>query len=255
MRPPPGFVVADEGRVLLLEAERERLGALGLAELATAMMAGELIRATPHKAISRLPGLFVKRYDYDRREVFLKAALKGNFPVFSGPKELENVLALRAAGLPVPRALACGEERRGWRARSFVVLEALAGVSLEERARPRRFEERRALVERVAGLVRSLHGAGFSHRDLYLANILEDGERLGLVDLERVRHREGGPTARALRKDLAALDYSSAAWSAADRVRFLRAYLGVARLDPAAKKLARAVRRKARALARKGAKR
>src|SRR5204862_208199 len=128
--------VLDDGRVLVLASERERLHALGLDRLETAMTAGELIRATPYKAISRLPGFFVKRYDYDRREVFVKAALKANFPVFSGPKELANVLALRAAGLPVPRALACGEEKRGWRKRSFVVLEALDGEPLQGRKPP-----------------------------------------------------------------------------------------------------------------------
>ncbi len=218
------------------------------------MTAGELIRATPYKSIARLPGLFIKRYDFDRRVVFVKAALKANFPVFSGLRELENVLTLRAAGFPVPRPIACGEDDRGWRGRSFVVLEALAGTPLERRDPPGSAVERRALVARVAALVRALHAAGFWHRDLYLANILVDGERLGLVDLERVRHRAGGPPARARRKDLAALDYSAVRWSQVDRLRFLRAYLGLARLDDGARALARAVRAKARVLARRGSK-
>ncbi len=251
----PGYVAFDEGRVLLLGVERARLASLGLDRLETAMTAGELIRATPHKAIARLPGLYIKRYDYDRREVFLKAAIKANFPVFSGRRELENALALRAAGLPAPRPLACGEEKRGWRKRSFVVLEEVPGVALERLEPPRALVERRAIVLSVARLVRALHGAGFAHRDLYLANIIKEGEKLGIVDLERVKRREGGPSARAIRKDLAALDYSAARWSATDRARFLREYLGVARLDSRAKTLARAVRAKARAIARKGSKR
>jgi heptose I phosphotransferase len=250
----PGYSLADAGRVLVLDEARERLAALGLDRFEEAMKAGELIRSTPHKAISRLERVFIKRYDFDRREVFIKAALKANFPVFSGPKELENALALRAAGLPVPRPLACGEEKTFSRARSFVVLEALPGEPLEKLSPPGSASERRALVRRVAALVRALHGAGFAHRDLYLANILVDGERLGLVDLERVVHRSDGPTARAVRKDLAALDYSALRWSRTDRLRFLRAYLSLDHLDATAKKLARRVRTKALSMARRGAK-
>jgi hypothetical protein len=248
----PGYLTSDEGRVLLLEEERARLASLGLDRLETAMTAGELLRATPHKAIAKLPGLYVKRYDYDRREVFLKAAIKANFPVFSGRRELENALALRAAGLPAPRALACGEEKRGWRKRSFVVLEEVPGVPLERVEPPAAIAERRALVLAVARLVRAFHAAGFAHRDLYLANIIKEGEKLGIVDLERVRG--GGVSERARRKDLAALDYSAVKWSATDRVRFLREYLGVPRLGEAGKALARAVRAKARIMARKGSK-
>ena len=56
-------------------------------------------------------------------------------------------------------------------------------------------------------------------------------------------------------KDLAALDYSAGALATrTDRVRFLRAYLGVPRLDADAKRLARAVRRKATFMSRHGAK-
>jgi heptose I phosphotransferase len=255
--PPSGYEIADGGRVLVLASERERVGALGLDRLDGALAAGTLLRATPHKAIARIgESVYLKRYDYDRREVFLKAAIKANFPVFSGPRELENALALRAAGLPAPRPLAAGEADRGWRRLSFVALEALPGTPLERLSPPRAPAERRALVRRVAALVRALHAAGFWHRDLYLANVLLDATtgELGLVDLERVKRRAGGPSARARRKDLAALDYSAAGWSATDRVRFLRAYLGTPKLDRAARRLARRVRAKARSLARKGKK-
>ncbi|HZU95972.1 MAG TPA: lipopolysaccharide kinase InaA family protein [Planctomycetota bacterium] len=245
-----GYEVADEGRVLLLASERQRLAALGLDRLDTALTAGETLRALKYKSIARLPGLYIKRYDYDRREVFVKCALKANFHSFSGRLELENALALREAGLPVPRPLACGEAKLGWRARSFVVLEELPGTPLERLTPPVEAPERRALVRRVAGLVRALHAAGCAHRDLYVSNIIVDGERLGLVDLEKVRALKP----RTRRKDLAALDYSAVKWSATDRVRFLRAYLGLEKLDAASRTLVRKVRRKSRSIARKGAK-
>jgi heptose I phosphotransferase len=250
---PAGYEPADDGKVIVLASERARVHALGLDRVETALAAGTVLRATPYKAIARVGQLFVKRYDYDRRTVFVKAALKANFPVFSGPIELANALALARAGIPVPRPLAAGEETRGWRRRSFVALEAVPGVALE-RVTPPAPAARRALVRSVARLARALHDAGFWHRDLYLANVFQDGERLTLLDLERVLWRKSGPPARAIRKDLAALDYSAKQWSATDRVRFLHEYLRTQALDAASKSLARRIRRKARTLARKGSK-
>jgi heptose I phosphotransferase len=242
----PDVVIADDARDLVAE--------LGLDRLERAF---ELVplRATAHKAIARLDcsrgAVYVKRYDFDRLEVFVKAFLKANFPVFSGPRELENVLALRAAGIAAPRPLAAGERDEGRRRRSFVVLEAIPGTPLEELELP---PERRDLVRRVARLVRDLHAAGFWHKDLYLANLLWDGATLGLVDCERVKRRQGGPPPRARARDLASLDYSAERFSATDRVRFLREYLGLERLDDAAKALARVARSHARKIARRGKK-
>jgi tRNA A-37 threonylcarbamoyl transferase component Bud32 len=249
-RDPDTIVSTDDGDRALLEA-------LGLLTIDGAL-ALEPLRATPYKAIARASALgrtvYVKRYDFDRRVVFVKALLKGNFPVFSGPRELENVIALRAAGIPAARPLAAGERTEGARRRSFVVLEALPGVPLENVSPPGRSRERRELVRAVARLVRDLHRAGFWHKDLYLANVIVDGAKLGLVDCERVKRREGGPPRRARARDLGSLDSSAAKWSATDRVRFLKEYLGSARLGSEGKALAREARRRARAILSRGKK-
>ncbi len=257
---PPGFETTDGGRVVVRRDARERAAGLGLDTLAGAFAAPAEARAQAggrFKALARLDDaggrVFVKRWDYDRLEVWLRGALKWNFPVFSGPRELDNLVALAAAGLRVARPLAAGEETRGLRRRSFVALEALEGEPVDgppPRAARARFE----LVRAVAALVARLHAAGFWHKDLYLGNVLRapDGA-LGLLDCERVERREGGPPLRWRVKDLAAVDVSARWATRADRARFLRAYLGVARLDAAARRLAAAVRRKSARMSRRGA--
>lgn len=259
---PAGYEPCDGGRVLALRSVRARLDRLGLATLDGAFRAPATARPQDggrYKALAVLADadgrVFVKRWDYDRLEVWVRGALKWNFPVFSGPRELSNLLALAAAGLRVPTPLAAGDETTGLRRRSFLVAGELAGEPLDRAPAPRAPRERFALVREVAHLATRLHGAGFWHKDLYLGNVLRapDG-RLGLLDCERVEHRPGGPPLRWRVKDLAALD-ASATWATrADRARFLRAYLGRERLDDEARRLARAVRRKAARLAAHGAK-
>jgi hypothetical protein len=256
------FVATDHGRVRVRERERPRLDALGLTTVDGAFAVPARTRAQDggrYKALAEVRDaqgrVFVKRWDFDRLEVWLRGALKWNFPVFSGPRELERLEALAAAGLRVPEPLSAGERTRGLRRRSFVALRALEGTPLAAAPPPATPRARHDLVRQVAALAARLHASGFWHKDLYLDNVLRlaDGA-LGLIDCERVERRAGGPPPRWRVKDLAALDLSAAWATRADRVRFLRAYLGRDRLDDDARRLARAVRRKSARMARHGAK-
>lgn len=260
---PVGFDVADDGAVVVRAAARARLDALGLTTVDGAFALPAAPRAQAggrYKALALVDDahgrLFVKRWDYDRLEVWLRGALKWNFPVFSGRRELDNLLALAAAGLRVAVPLAAGERTRGRRRQAFLVTCALDGAPLDRAPAPATARERFALVRDVAALAARLHGAGCWHKDLYLGNVVRDSDgRLGLLDCERVERRAGGPPLRWRVKDLAALDLSAPAWATpADRARFLRAYLGRPRLDPDARRLAAAVRRKSARMARRGAK-
>ncbi len=132
--------------------------------------------------------------------------------------EFDNLLAAHAAHLPTMDHAACGEEigREGVR-RGFVIVSAVPGEALEQAAEP--FLERCAsdparaadFTARLASLVRSLHGAGYVHRDLYSSHVFlherEGGIELRLIDLARMF----APRFRTFRwrvKDLAALQYS-----------------------------------------------
>ncbi|MGE0712301.1 MAG: lipopolysaccharide kinase InaA family protein [Planctomycetota bacterium] len=245
--------------VLVRSEARAWLAAAGLDSVAGAFARAGETRG-PTKSLLRVPGdeslgggtVYVKRYDFNRFTVPLRGALKLNPPVLSGPRELENLLALAAAGLRVPLPLAAGDEDSGARRRSFVALAPLAGAPLAELPAPADPAARRRLLADLAALLRALHGAGFWHRDLYACNVfVAPGLPLGLLDCERVGRRAGLPRRRWRLKDLAALDYSLPWPSERERLRALRRYLGG---EGPLRAWARAVRRKAERLARHGQK-
>ncbi len=92
---------------------------------------------------------------------------------------------------------------------------------------------RRRVTRHLAHLVRRLHEAGFSHRDLKAPNLLVapadgDAARPVLVDLDGLRHT-GHVGAGRRARDLMRLSVALEEWGVAratDRLRFLRAYLG-----------------------------
>jgi hypothetical protein len=255
---PSGYEHVEH--VLVFTESREWLTSLGLTSVAGAFSC-EAQRRGPEKALARLPApdgstVFVKRYDFNRPSLFVRGMLKLNFPVYSGPRELDNLLAMRAAGLPVPTPLSAGTHDVGPRRQSFVALAELPGRPLHEVPAPAAPADRRARVLAVADLVQRLHSAGFWHKDLYACNLFWDPDKgLGLLDCERVERRAGGPPMRWRVKDLAALHYSSPWPTRTERLRFLLAYLGIKRPEASTRRLAHAIARKAARIARQGAKR
>jgi heptose I phosphotransferase len=178
------------------------------------------------------------------REVF-KNLLYGRAPIVSAEPEWRAIAALNRAGIMTP--VVTGKGLRG-RApaglESFVVMDALDGmISLEDLARDwreldgqQRVRLKRALLERVAGIARRMHGAGMNHRDFYLCHFLVrdrdwskwkagDELQLVLIDLHRVQARERVPE-RWLVKDLGGLLFSAldAGLTRRDLLRFIEAY-------------------------------
>lgn len=166
---------------------------------------------------------------------------------------------LAREGVSCPRPIALGEQWRGRReVRSAIIVASVSGTSLEQRARDGRPLSRAIsgeLLGHSASLIARLHQRGYVHRDLYLSHIFFDpdaaGDRLHLIDLQRVfRPRR---MRRWIVKDLAALHASTPdAWiTRTDRLRWLKFYLGLPKLNPAAKRLAFRVIGKTQALRRR----
>jgi tRNA A-37 threonylcarbamoyl transferase component Bud32 len=187
--------------------------------------------------------------------------------------------ALLARGIATARPAAAVDRRGGGRVRDTLVMtEAVAGEPLSDwlrRGPPA--AERRRVVRELARMIRRMHDAGFSHRDLKAPNILiaPAGGQPVLVDLDGLR--EGAAVSAGRRaRDLMRLSVSLDEWGVArqaDRLRFLRTYLGrrgcmgaitvrrrrrgdrrpARRLRRWWRKIARLSQRKAAALRRKGA--
>ncbi|MCX8090704.1 MAG: hypothetical protein N3I86_07185, partial [Verrucomicrobiae bacterium] len=109
---------------------------------------------------------------------------------------------------------------------------------------------REALLQQLARATRCIHQAGFFHHDLFWRNILvtraSDGAPLvWWIDCPRGGFDRWSPRRwRRRLRDLAALDkVAVAVCTRAERMRFMRLYLGRARLDAPAKRLIRAVLR------------
>lgn len=170
------------------------------------------------------------------------------------------IARLERDGIPCLEPVAMGEDVEASREqRSAILTAAVPGASLEtwmnQWGEPERATIRR-LTAPLAGLIARLHRRGYVHRDLYLSHVFYDPSQpddrsLHLIDLQRVM-RPSRRWRRWIVKDLAALNFSAPERlvSASDRVRWLRSYLGIAKLDPAARRLVYRVVGKTLAIAR-----
>jgi heptose I phosphotransferase len=118
---------------------------------------------------------------------------------------------------------------------------------------------RHDLVRRLARFISAFHQSGVCHRDLYLCHVFSELDAQGrvpprftLIDLART-HAPRWRRMRWLVKDLAQLDSSARGIGATrtDRLRFLRAYLGLAPGAPRVRVYARRVVRKSDAIIRR----
>lgn len=182
---------------------------------------------------------YLKRYLRPPLSQQLRRIVSAGLRQSTAGREWQTTLALAEAGIPVSEPVAFGQETRaGFERRSFIVLEAAPGRSLEgwlpvewkRRAFGADFRRRRELVLALARQVAAFHAAGFVHRDLYASHIfIQDAAggapRFTFIDLQRV-FRPRWRRRRWIVKDLAQLYYSTAAFaSRADRLRFWREYL------------------------------
>lgn len=178
--------------------------------------------------------------------------------------EWEWIRRLTDDGIACPRGIALGEEIVADKERrSALIMDSVPGDSLERWCgRWRREGEvggaltKRRLIEALADFIALFHGKGYVHRDLYLSHVFFDPDAtperaLHLIDLQRVK-RPRWRRWRWIVKDLASLNYSTPARSASrsDRLRWLKRYLGAVELDRTTKRIAHAVVRKTRRIAR-----
>jgi tRNA A-37 threonylcarbamoyl transferase component Bud32 len=178
--------------------------------------------------------LYLKRYGHQAVTTAARRWLAHGWPRSPARIEFDNIRAARAAGLPTMREVLGGEEPcpLGCR-RSYLLVTAVPGDALERcfesYLRARAPEEVAGVTRRLARLVRTLHDAGYVHRDLYASHVFLDDAAgapgLHLIDLARMF----APRFRRFRwyvKDIAQLKYSMLpAWVEGCWAAFLAEYL------------------------------
>jgi tRNA A-37 threonylcarbamoyl transferase component Bud32 len=171
------------------------------------------------------PDHLLKVNDY-RGAAGLRRALRGS----KARHELEMAERVAARGIPTALPLAAGERRSGGLLRScyllMPILEEVVDLRRlwwEEKESPR---ERHALVAAFGALSRQVHDAGVFQGDFAPNNFLVrrgPSPQLFMIDFERVQQRgHNDEAARCFM--LAKIDRRLAGASAAERMRFLRAY-------------------------------
>ena len=207
------------------------------------------------RVATRAGALYVKRYNVFAWRLAL-ASLWRTSPAYGA---WAGALALAAHGFATPELVAAVEFRRyGFLRRSFFVTREVEGALtasarweaiLAEPDPRRRRAARRALATGLGDLFRRLHAAGLYHNDLKDVNVLVTdpplAPRFVLLDLERVRVLERVPRPRRLKNLVQLARTLGPRATAADRVRFLRAYLGGAAVRAERKAWAVAVQRRA----------
>ena len=164
-------------------------------------------------------------------EIF-KSLLQGRMPVLGARNEWLAIKALRAAGVPTMEGVLYCESGGNPALKKSAILTR----SLENRITLEDYETenpmiKRHIIELVATMAKSMHGAGVNHRDYYLCHFLLDQRseepQLNLIDLHRAQLRAKVPR-RWLVKDLGGLLFSALGkgMTKRDLLRFVRVYSG-----------------------------
>jgi tRNA A-37 threonylcarbamoyl transferase component Bud32 len=224
-----------------------------------------ILAETKHLTSGRTTWLVRRRAKLDLRKI--ASGLLGRTPVSPEVKQAALLFRLERHGIAAPKLLAFGERAHGaWERESFLLMElpqdvrelghwlremppTVLGGTLRE--------HRRQLVRQTGTLMRRLHDAtvsldhgklvsrppalGGQHGILFVREFADGTEVFcGAIEVLTIRRRRMRSHALA---DLVFLrrQFAGALGSRTDELRFIQSYLGIPRVTPAARDLARTV--------------
>ncbi len=205
---------------------------------------GEVFRSTNNRETLRVvkgnKSYFIKKHFGVGCKEFLKNVLQFRLPVFSAKNEWLAIQKLEQLGIPTMTLVGYG-----WcginpiKRQSFVITEeiqnilGLRDICISWHKNPLTFAIKKAIIEELAYIAKTMHENGINHRDFYSAHFLLDKPsvmnlnkpKLYLIDLHRAQIREKIPE-RWLIKDIAALYFSvlNTKLTQRDIFRFLSGY-------------------------------
>lgn len=205
---------------------------------------GEVFRALETRRTLRFElagkGYFLKYHRGTTLKEVLKNLISFRLPVLGADREWQAIHRLDSLGVDTMTGVAFGQKGLNpLRRTSFIITEDLSpAISLEDYCagwpqRPPQTGEKRAIIDRLAGMVRDMHRGGVNHRDCYICHFLlhqpyQFGQtplKLSVIDLHRAQIRRKVPR-RWRDKDLIGLYFSSMniGLTRRDIYRFLRVY-------------------------------
>jgi heptose I phosphotransferase len=211
--------------------------------------------------------MFLKRYDRPPILVQLKNWLSAGRRVSTCSLDVTAAQNLSAAGINTPKTIVYGDEwGTFFEKRSFIITESIPSAESLEKELPdcfygpptaEKLKLRRDFITRLATFVRTFHGTGYRHRDLYLCHIFyTNSGQFYLIDLARA-FKPKLFSERFRIKDIAQLFYSAPGryFSTTDRLRFYLRLGDKRKLDPADKVFILKVINKAKRMAKHDVKR
>jgi tRNA A-37 threonylcarbamoyl transferase component Bud32 len=171
--------------------------------------------------------------------------LISGIPTFQ--KEYFNILRLARNDIPTLEPVYFGVHEK----RAILITKALEGYQGLDNVDPVALsrKDKKALIEKVAVIIRQMHHCHFQHNCLYPKHIFvrqtaADWD-IRIIDLEKMKRTL--LQHHAIVRDLSTLfRHAGNAWSLTNKLRFFRAYRGETRLSPSSKKLWLQIARKSR---------
>lgn len=171
-------------------------------------------------------GYFIKVHSGIGWKEIVKNLLQIKLPVLGASNEWHAIQRLEDLNIGTLTPVAFGQKGLNPAKQfSFVVTEELTNtISLAKyverwKETPPSFQFKRALIRHIAGIAKTIHGEGLSHKDFYLCHfllqrslienpVLDLDGKMYVVDLHRMEQRKFNAQ-RWLVKDIAALYFSS----------------------------------------------
>lgn len=208
---------------------------------------GEVFRALESRRTIRFEmegkGYFLKYHRGTTLKEIVKNLVSLRMPVLGADREWYAIHRLKSLGVDTMNGVAFGQKGLNPLERtSFIITEDLSPtISLEDycadwAAKPPKVSVKRAIIQRVAEMVRGMHRGGVNHRDCYICHFLlhlpfESAEtpfKISVIDLHRAQIRRVVPR-RWRDKDLIGLYFSSLniGLTSRDIYRFLCVYFSM----------------------------
>jgi tRNA A-37 threonylcarbamoyl transferase component Bud32 len=168
-------------------------------------------------------------------------------------KEFSNIRRCHRLGIPTMDVIYYGLRNTENGYRAILITEYLQGyldtnqlaLQWHQRGIPP-ISQRNSVIEEIASIIRKLHCLGLQHGHLQPKHVLVkmDNSKVDvrLLDLECLRSNLIGNRHRVV--DLSTLNRRVKYWSNPEKLRFLRAYLQIDRLDNSARRLCRRIIRR-----------